>query len=97
MKKIVLILGILAFAGTLPSSTASAGVPLGFPWNSPIIKGDPKLNRDIKRPGPYTPKPKPKPTSASVMPGGCCTLPQCDKDSIIELGQGGKKSDSQMF
>lgn len=66
MKKIILFLGILAFAGTISSGSAWADGNNGVPWNSPLIKGDPKLNPDIKRPGPYTPKPKPSSSSASA-------------------------------
>lgn len=71
MRKLFLILGFLALAGTLPSSTASAdgGNSSHAPWNSPLITGDPKLNPDIKRPGPYTPKPKPVSSSSSASGG----------------------------
>lgn len=66
MKKIILTLGFLAMLGTLPPFTASAD---GYPWGSPIITGDPKLNREIRRPGPYTPKPKPAPTTSAAAEG----------------------------
>lgn len=69
MKKHLLILGILTLVGTLCSSTARADGdgynPNGYPWNSPILTGDPQYNPDIRRPGPYTPKPKPASSSAS--------------------------------
>ena len=64
MKKFLLTLGLLAAAGIL--NPAAADGRKGAPWNSPLITGDPKLNPDIRRPGPYTPKPKPTGSSASV-------------------------------
>lgn len=63
MKKLILTLGILAMAWTLSTGTARAD---DFPWNSHLITGDAKLNKDIKRPGPYTPKPKPSSSSSST-------------------------------
>lgn len=66
MKKHLLMLGILAMVGALCCGAARAD---GFdhnPWNSPILTGDPQYNPDIRRPGPYTPKPKPSSGSAST-------------------------------
>lgn len=59
-------LGILAMVGAHCCGAARAD---GFdhnPWNSPILTGDPQYNPDIRRPGPYTPKPKPASGSASL-------------------------------
>lgn len=64
MKKFLLTLGFLAAAGIL--TPAAADGTKGAPWNSPLITGDPKLNPEIHRPGPYTPKPKPSGSTASV-------------------------------
>lgn len=65
MKKFLFSLGVFALASTFSASTASGAIP---PWiNKPIIIGDPKLNRDIRRPGPYTPKPKPQPQKSKCI------------------------------
>lgn len=57
MKKFLVSLGVLALSSTFSATTTSGAIP---PWiHKPIIVGDPKPNPDIKRPGPYTPKPKP--------------------------------------
>ena len=71
MKKVLLILGFLVLAGTLPSGSARADgkTSSGVPWNSPIIVGDPQLNREVRRPGPYTPKPKPSSFAPSELAG----------------------------
>ena len=57
MKKILLLAGVLALSSSFSATTASGAIP---PWiHKPIIIGDPKPNPDIKRPGPFTPKPNP--------------------------------------